>query len=83
MVVASQTIIVAGLATAVLGERLTRLGWLGVVVGFGGVALISLNGGDGLHVDLQVLSGPWAQPWRAVSISSSRSRCWGATRPSR
>jgi len=55
MVVASQTIVVAGLATAVLGERLTRLGWLGVVVGFGGVAIISVNGGGGLHVDLQVL----------------------------
>lgn len=55
MVVASQTIIVAGLATVALGERLTRLGWLGVVVGFGGVALISLDGARGPHLDLQVL----------------------------
>jgi drug/metabolite transporter (DMT)-like permease len=55
MIVASQTIIAAGLATAFLGERLSRLGWLGAVVGFAGVALISLSRGGRLHVDLHVL----------------------------
>ena len=56
MIVASQTIIAAGLATVFLGERLSRLG-LGrcAVVGFAGVALISLSQGGGLHVELQVL----------------------------
>ena len=55
MIVASQTIIAAGLATAFLGERLSRLGWLGAVVGFAGVALISLSQGGRLHVDPHVL----------------------------
>src|SRR5450755_3505865 len=60
VIVASQTIIVAGLATAFLGERLSRLGWLGAVLGFAGVALISLSQGGRLHVDLRVLIPPLA-----------------------
>ena len=55
MVVASQTVITAGLATMFLGERLARLGWVGVLIGFAGVALISLSAGGGLHLDLEVL----------------------------
>ena len=55
VIIASQTIIVAGLATAFLGERLSRLGWLGAVLGFAGVALISLSQGGRLRVDLHVL----------------------------
>ena len=55
MVVASQTIMVAGLATVFLGERLPRLGWLGALLGVTGVAVISLSGSGGLNVDLQVL----------------------------
>jgi drug/metabolite transporter (DMT)-like permease len=55
MIVASQTIMAIGLATIFLGERLTGLGWVGAVVGFVGVAVISVGHGGGLHVDLQVL----------------------------
>lgn len=55
MVVASQTVITAGLATVFLGERLARPGWLGVLLGFAGVALISLSAGGGLHLDVEVL----------------------------
>ena len=55
MVVASQTIIVAALATIFLGEHLTGWGWLGSLIGFGGIAVISLGQRSGLHVDLQVL----------------------------
>jgi drug/metabolite transporter (DMT)-like permease len=55
MVIASETIIVAGLATLFLGERLTGLGWLGALLGFAGVAVISLSQGGSVHVDLQVL----------------------------
>jgi drug/metabolite transporter (DMT)-like permease len=55
MILASQTIIVATLATIFLGERLTRLGWLGSLIGFGGIAVISLGQGSGFHVDLHVL----------------------------
>lgn len=55
MIVASQTIMAIGLATIFLGERLSGLGWVGAVVGFVGVAVISVGHGGGLHVDLQVL----------------------------
>ncbi len=55
MVVASETIMVAVLATIFLGERLSRWGWLGALIGFGGVAIISLDQGGGFKVDLQVL----------------------------
>jgi drug/metabolite transporter (DMT)-like permease len=55
MIVASQTIMAIGLATIFLGERLTGLGWLGALIGFAGVAVISVGHGGGLHVDLQVL----------------------------
>ncbi len=65
MVVASQTVITAGLATVFLGERLAHLGWLGVIVGFAGVALISLSAGGGLHFDLSIL---WPL---ATAVSSS------------
>ncbi len=55
MIVASQTIMAIGLATVFLGERLTGLGWLGALVGFVGVAIISVGHGGGLHFDVQVL----------------------------
>ena len=55
VIVASQTMIAAGLATTFLGDRLSRLGWLGAALGFAGVALISLSQGGRLHVDLHVL----------------------------
>lgn len=55
MIVASETLIAAALATIFLGERLTRWGWAGALLGFAGVAVISLSRGGGGHVDLQVL----------------------------
>ncbi len=55
MIVASETIMVAALATIFLGERLTGWGWLGALLGFAGVAVLSLSQGDSLHVDVHVL----------------------------
>ena len=37
------------LSVLVLQERLTRLGWGGILLAFAGVALIALSGGQGLH----------------------------------
>jgi drug/metabolite transporter (DMT)-like permease len=37
------------LSTLFLQERLTRLGWGGILLAFAGVALIALSGGGGLH----------------------------------
>jgi drug/metabolite transporter (DMT)-like permease len=54
MIVASAPIYVALLATAFLGERLRRWGWLGIVICFAGVAVIALGTGDGVslaHID--------------------------------
>ena len=55
LVMASQTIIVAILATIFLGERLRVWGWLGSLIGFSGIVVISLGKKGGLEVDLGVL----------------------------
>jgi drug/metabolite transporter (DMT)-like permease len=41
-------LLTAGLATLTVGERLSALGWLGIVVLVAGVCLLSLRGGRGL-----------------------------------
>jgi len=47
LIISASPIITALLSTALLGERLSALGWAGIVVSFAGVALISLGeGGD-------------------------------------
>ncbi len=44
-------IMVALMATFMLGERFSRLAWLGTLVSFAGIGLIALGEGDGLKID--------------------------------
>jgi drug/metabolite transporter (DMT)-like permease len=44
-------IMVALMATFMLGERFSRLAWLGTFVSFAGIGLIALGEGDGLKID--------------------------------
>jgi drug/metabolite transporter (DMT)-like permease len=55
LIIASIPIFTALLAAASLGERLDGRGWAGIVVGFLGVALITLGEGDGFGVDVGAL----------------------------
>jgi drug/metabolite transporter (DMT)-like permease len=55
LIIASIPIFTALLAAAFLGERLDSRGWAGIVVGFLGVALITLGEGDGFGVDAGAL----------------------------
>jgi drug/metabolite transporter (DMT)-like permease len=51
LLIAAGPVFTALLATAFLRERLTWQGWLGVLVAFGGVALISLGQGGGFRFE--------------------------------
>src|SRR5215216_1338024 len=55
LIIASIPIFTALLAAAFLGERLDGRGWAGIVVGFVGVALITLGEGGGFGVDAGAL----------------------------
>ena len=56
LIVASETIFIAILATSFLGERLTVWGWLGTLIGFAGVAVIMLSqGGTAWELDVHAL----------------------------
>src|SRR5215213_1118173 len=55
LIVASIPIFTAVLAAAFLRERLDALGWLGIAVGFLGVALISVGEGGGFGVNAGAL----------------------------
>jgi drug/metabolite transporter (DMT)-like permease len=55
MLIASVPIWTALLATLILGERLTAVGWCGVLVSFAGVALIASGEGEGIHLSPQAL----------------------------
>jgi drug/metabolite transporter (DMT)-like permease len=52
MIVATTPIFLALLAYFFLGERLRWQGWLGLAIGFGGVALIGFGTGGGVGFDL-------------------------------
>jgi drug/metabolite transporter (DMT)-like permease len=43
------------LATAFLGERVSRRGWVGVAVAFAGVSLVAFGEGGGVHADIRAL----------------------------
>jgi multidrug transporter EmrE-like cation transporter len=43
-------VIVALVATTLLGERLTRAGWAGIAIAFGGVTIIALTGQGGVQL---------------------------------
>jgi len=49
LLISAAPVFTALLSVAVLKERLTMLGWLGILLAFAGVALIALSGGRGLH----------------------------------
>lgn len=51
LLVASVPIITAILSTAFLGERLSRWGWGGTLISFGGVALIVVGEGQGVRFE--------------------------------
>lgn len=51
LIVSASPILTALLSALFLGERLSPSGWAGIVVSFGGVALISLGEGGGLSFD--------------------------------
>jgi len=55
LIIASIPIFTALLAAAFLGERLDGRGWAGIVVGFLGVALITLGEGGGFGIDAGAL----------------------------
>jgi multidrug transporter EmrE-like cation transporter len=48
-------VIVALVATTVLGERLTRAGWGGIAIAFGGVTIIALTGEGGVQLSAGAL----------------------------
>jgi drug/metabolite transporter (DMT)-like permease len=49
LLISAAPVFTALLSTLFLQERLTRLGWGGILLAFGGAALIALSGGGGLH----------------------------------
>jgi drug/metabolite transporter (DMT)-like permease len=55
MLIASTPVWTALLAVFFLRERLTFLGWLGIVLSFGGVTLIASGEGNGLHLSLRAM----------------------------
>ena len=55
IIVASAPIFVALLATLFLGERLRAWGWLGILICFGGVAVISVGGETGWSINPKAL----------------------------
>lgn len=49
LLISAAPVFTALLSVAVLKERLTGIGWLGILLAFAGVALIALSGGQGLR----------------------------------
>lgn len=49
LLISAAPVFTALLSVAVLKERLTGIGWLGILLAFAGVALIALSGGRGLR----------------------------------
>jgi drug/metabolite transporter (DMT)-like permease len=55
LIVNVSPVIVALVATTVLGERLTRAGWAGIGIAFGGVTIIALTGEGGVQLSAGAL----------------------------
>jgi drug/metabolite transporter (DMT)-like permease len=55
LIVNVSPVVTALLAAALLGERLTRAGWAGIGIAFGGVTLIALTGEGGLRLSAGAL----------------------------
>jgi drug/metabolite transporter (DMT)-like permease len=56
LLIATAPLFTALIATAFLGERLRRNGWLGILVGFAGAAVIAVASGGGLRFGLSALA---------------------------
>ncbi len=65
LIISSVPVFTALLAVVFLGERLGPLGWVGTLVSFGGVAMISLGEGGSFGVD------PGAAPILLAAVSES------------
>jgi drug/metabolite transporter (DMT)-like permease len=65
LIISSVPVFTALLAVAFLGERLGPLGWVGTLVSFGGVAMISLGEGGSIGLD------PGAAPILLAAVSES------------
>ncbi|MDI3257143.1 MAG: EamA family transporter [Kyrpidia sp.] len=65
LLIAAAPAFTAMIATLVLGERLNRRGWLGVVIGFVGIALITVGSGG----SYRITGGAWLILLSAVSTS--------------
>jgi drug/metabolite transporter (DMT)-like permease len=55
VIVAAAPVITALLAVIFLRERLSLLGWIGIITSFGGVAFITLGKGQGLGMDARII----------------------------
>jgi drug/metabolite transporter (DMT)-like permease len=55
LIIASQTVYVAILASIFLGERVSKRGWLGIAVAFAGVALIAVGESGGIRISPEAL----------------------------
>jgi len=76
-IIASAPIFMAIEAKVLLGERLRLWGWLGIAVSFSGVAIMSLLGTSGIHLDWRavvVLLAAFAQSLYSVKQKSFLSR---------
>jgi drug/metabolite transporter (DMT)-like permease len=70
LIVNVSPVITALVATTLLGERLTRRGWVGIGIAFGGVTIIALTGEGGLRLSagaLLVLGAAIAQATYFIS----------------
>jgi len=65
LIISSVPVFTALLAAAFLGERLGPIGWVGTLVSFGGVAMISLGEGGTFGID------PGAAPILLAAVSES------------
>ena len=65
LIISSVPVFTALLAVAFLGERLGPLGWVGTLVSFGGVAMISLGEGGNIGID------PGTAPILLAAVSES------------
>lgn len=80
LLIASAPMITALLARLLLGERLPRRAWIGVLLGFGGIVLITL-GRAGRSAWSPGRSSSSSLPSRRACTASSRRSTSGATRP--
>jgi drug/metabolite transporter (DMT)-like permease len=94
LLIAAGPVFTALLSALFLGERLTRLGWAGILVAFSGVSLIALSGGKSLHFSpgallillaaavaavYSTMSKPFLRRYRAIEFTCYS--IWGGTIP--